>query len=76
MVYICTRQRDGKQLAVKVINSTDNQIEETKRLAKEEADFMREHNHEYLIRCVDFQVEKGVCYIFMELANEDLHTYI
>ena len=37
---------------------------------------MREHNHEYLIRCVDFQVDKRACYIFMELANEDLHTYI
>jgi len=34
---------------------------------------MRNHQHEYLIKCIDYYEDANACYIYMELAIEDLH---
>jgi NIMA (never in mitosis gene a)-related kinase len=37
---------------------------------------MRRQQHEYLIKCEDYQEDSNGCYIYMELAHEDLETFI
>ena len=53
-VFKCTRMSDGKQLAVKEINFTFEDEQKTKRDAKKEADLMRSHQHEYMIKYIDY----------------------
>ena len=51
-------------------------IKGIKEEAKKEADLMRRQQHEYLIKCEDYQEDSNGCYIYMELAHEDLETFI
>lgn len=75
-VFVCTRTSDGKQLALKEIKFTSETKQEIREEAKKEADLMRSHKHEYLIKCVDYKEDESTCQIYMELALEDLNTFI
>ncbi len=75
-VYEYTRVADNRKLAVKIIEIQRDDLDDIRVAARLEAQLMRSLSHEYLIPCDNYLEDSFACYIFMELADEDLSRYL